>query len=70
MNPFKPRELPPGPVKWCRFCGRKHAARADCGLVEVERVAKSGCKVMRWALPKPEHKKSHKRAELGSHDRY
>lgn len=59
LGPLFKRAL--GPIKWCRTCGRKHQARAECGLVQVERIAKSGRKVMRWAQPEPEessHKKS------------
>jgi hypothetical protein len=40
-----------GPVKWCRLCGYKHPARKDCGFEEVTRIAKSGRKVTRWAVP-------------------
>lgn len=63
MNPFKQYERPNGPIKWCKVCGRKHAARADCGLEEVERIAKSGQVVKRWALPIPILKKSHKKSK-------
>lgn len=48
-----------GPVKWHRYCSRYHAARADCGLVQEERIAKSGKKVTRWVHPiieKPKRK--------------
>lgn len=58
-------KLRPGPVKWCKTCGREHKARADCGLVEVERIAKSGRTVKRWAQPAPEPvKKSHSRRRV------
>ena len=31
-----------------KFCGRVHAPRADCGLVEVEHTVKSRRKVKWW----------------------
>lgn len=40
-----------GPVAWCNFCSRKHPRRKH-DLVLVERVAKSGRVVYRWAHPK------------------
>jgi len=40
-------DLKTGPVKWCRRCSRRHASRAACDLVRVERRAKSGRTVMR-----------------------
>lgn len=37
----------PGPVKWCKRCGRKHGRRAPCELVDVLVPAKSNRMVKR-----------------------
>lgn len=39
-----------GPEKDCKRCARRHPSRRDCGLVPVERTAKSG-RTVRWTHP-------------------
>lgn len=43
-----PRPETPGPLKWHKYCSRKHRLREGCGLVLRERKAKSGATVLRW----------------------
>ena len=51
IKPLEVKNL--GPIKWCKFCHRKHPSREECDLVLVTRTAKSGRVVNRWAHPEP-----------------